>query len=64
MENNKEPKNNNENDNKNVNDDDINLLSGDNDIEVGIKPDFKQNDVKIQIHLCSLSFILNCFNKK
>lgn len=64
MENNKEPKNNNDNDNKNVNDDDINLLSGDNDIEVGIKPDVKQNDVKIQIHLCSLSVILNCFNKK
>lgn len=49
---------------KTINDDDINLLSGDNDIDVGIKPDVKQNDVKIQICSCSLSIILNCFNKK
>jgi hypothetical protein len=45
-------------------DDDINLLNGDNDVNVGITPDVKQNDVKIQLCSCSFSFIFHCFSKK
>jgi hypothetical protein len=41
------------------NDDDINVLSGDNKIDVGIKPDVKSNDVYLQ--LCSCSLVFNCF---
>ena len=40
-------------------DDDINVLSGDNKIDVGIKPDVKSNDVYLQ--LCSCSLVFNCF---
>jgi hypothetical protein len=41
------------------NNDDINVLSGDNKIDVGIKPDVKSNDVYLQ--LCSCSLVFNCF---
>jgi len=41
------------------NEDDINVLSGDNKIDVGIKPDVKSNDVYLQ--LCSCSLVFNCF---
>lgn len=50
-----------QNDNK---DDDVKLLNGDNDIDVGIKPDVKQNDTKIQICSCLLNITFSCFNKK
>jgi|APCry1669189034_1035192.scaffolds.fasta_scaffold04254_7 hypothetical protein len=42
-------------------DDEINVLSGDNKIDVGIKPDVKSNDVYLQ--LCSCSLVFNCFTK-
>lgn len=42
-------------------DDDINVLSGDNKIDVGIKPDVKSNDVYLQ--LCSCSLVFNCFTR-
>ena len=42
-------------------DDDINVLSGDNKIDVGIKPDVKSNDVYLQ--LCSCSMVFNCFTR-
>ena len=41
--------------------DDINVLSGDNKIDVGIKPDVKSNDVYLQ--LCSCSMVFNCFTR-
>jgi hypothetical protein len=44
---------------QNNHDDDINVLSGDNKIDVGIKPDVKSNDVYLQ--LCSCSLVFNCF---
>jgi hypothetical protein len=42
-------------------DDDVNVLSGDNKIDVGIKPDVKSNDVYLQ--LCSCSLVFNCFTR-
>jgi hypothetical protein len=46
---------------ENDEDDDINVLSGDNKIDVGIKPDVKSNDVYLQ--LCSCSMVFNCFTR-
>ena len=46
---------------ENDKDDDINVLSGDNKINVGIKPDVKSNDVYLQ--LCSCSMVSNCFTQ-
>ena len=46
---------------KNDEDDEINVLSGDNKIDVGIKPDVKSNDVYLQ--LCSCSMVFNCFTR-
>ena len=42
-------------------DDDINVLSGDNKVDVDIKPDVKSNDVYLQ--LCSCSIVFNCFTR-
>ena len=39
--------------------DDVNVLSGDNKVDVGIAPDVKSNDVYLQ--LCSCSMVFNCF---
>jgi hypothetical protein len=51
-------------DEKPVNDIDNNKLLSDAQVEVGIKPDVKSNDVKIQ--MCSLSFnvVFNCCAKQ
>jgi hypothetical protein len=51
---------NSENSDKN-NDDDVNVLSGDNKVDVDIKPDVKSNDVYLQ--LCSCSIVFNCFTR-
>jgi hypothetical protein len=52
----------NENNEDKINkDDDVNVLSGDNKIDVGIKPDVKSNDVYLQ--LCSCSMVFNCFTR-
>ena len=51
---------NSENSDKN-NDDDINVLSGDNKVDVDIKPDVKSNDLYLQ--LCSCSIVFNCFTR-
>ena len=40
-------------------DDDVNVLSGDNKVDVEIEPDVKGNYTYVQI--CSCSLILNCF---
>ena len=37
---------------------DVNVLSGDNKVDVDIEPDVKANDVNLQ--LCSFSLVLNC----
>lgn len=47
--------------NKKIEDDDINVLSGDNKVDVDIKPDVKSNDVYLQ--LCSCSIVFNCFTR-
>jgi len=44
-----------------IEDDDINVLSGDNKVDVDIKPDVKSNDVYLQ--LCSCSIVFNCFTR-
>uniref|UniRef100_A0A6C0DI61 Uncharacterized protein n=1 Tax=viral metagenome TaxID=1070528 RepID=A0A6C0DI61_9ZZZZ len=44
-------------------DDDVNLLSGDNKVDVEIEPDVKSNKVNIHIQFCSFSVFLNCFPK-
>jgi hypothetical protein len=42
-----------------INDDDVNVLSGDNEVNVGIRPDIR--DVRLQC--CSCSFVIN-YNSK
>jgi hypothetical protein len=61
LEKNTENKNNEDNQDKINKDDDVNVLSGDNKIDVGIKPDVKSNDVYLQ--LCSCSMVFNCFTR-
>lgn len=43
------------------NNDDVNVLSGDNKVDVDIKPDVKSNDLYLQ--LCSCSIVFNCFTR-
>ena len=40
---------------------DVNVLSGDNKVDVDIEPDVKSNDVYLQ--LCSCSVVFNCLTK-
>ncbi len=47
-----------------VNDNDNNKLLSDAQVDVGIKPDVKSNDVKIQICSCSFNFVFNCCGKQ
>ena len=42
-------------------DDNVNVLSGDNKVNVDIEPDVKSNDVYLQ--LCSCSLVFNCLTK-
>jgi hypothetical protein len=52
-------------DNKSVSkDDDINVLSGDNKVDVEIEPDVKSNKVYIQLCSCSCFLAFNCFSNK
>ena len=44
---------------KETNDNDNNVLSGDNKVDVDIEPDVKDNLTRIQV--CACTFILNCF---
>lgn len=44
------------------NDDDVNVLSGDNKIDVEIEPDVKANKVNMYVQLCSCSIIFHCFS--
>jgi hypothetical protein len=49
---------------KDVNDkeNDVNVLSGDNKVDVEIEPDVKSNNVYVQLCSCSLSLVFNCFS--
>ena len=40
---------------------DVNVLSGDNKVDVDIEPDVKSNDIYLQI--CSCSLVFNCLTK-
>ena len=40
-------------------DDDVNVLSGDNKVDVDITPDLQN----IRVQICSCSIIFNCFSK-
>ncbi len=42
--------------------DDVNLLSGDNKVDVEIEPDVKANKTNLYIQLCSCSMIFHCFS--
>jgi hypothetical protein len=59
-----------ENENKNKDkvqtDDDVNVLSGDNKVDVEIEPDVKGNKTNMYFQICSCSLIFHCFsnNKK
>lgn len=44
------------------NDDDVNVLSGDNKVDVEIEPDVKGNKVNMYFQLCSCSVIFHCFS--
>jgi hypothetical protein len=41
-------------------DDDVNVLSGDNKVDVDITPDLQN----IRVQICSCSIIFNCFSKQ
>jgi len=45
----------------NCDENDVNVLSGDNKVDVDIEPDVKSNDVYLQI--CSCSVVFNCLTK-
>ena len=47
-----------ETDKNDEDEDEVNVLSGDNKVDVDIEPDVKANDVYLQ--LCSCSFVVNC----
>ena len=43
-------------------DNDVNLLSGDNKVDVEIEPDVKGNKINMYVQLCSCSIIFHCFS--
>jgi hypothetical protein len=50
--------------NNNTNDttDDVNVLSGDNKVDVEIEPDVKANKINMYVQICSCSIIFHCFS--
>ena len=46
----------------NQQDNDVNLLSGDNKVDVEIEPDVKGNKINMYVQLCSCSIIFHCFS--
>jgi hypothetical protein len=50
--------------NNNTNDttDDVNVLSGDNKVDVEIEPDVKSNKINMYVQICSCSIIFHCFS--
>jgi hypothetical protein len=43
-------------------DNDVNVLSGDNKVDVEIEPDVKGNKTNMYFQLCSCSLIFHCFS--
>jgi hypothetical protein len=51
-----------ESNNNETKDDDVNVLSGDNKVDVEIEPDVKANKTYMYLQLCSCSIIFHCFS--
>jgi len=43
-------------------DNDVNVLSGDNKVDVEIEPDVKGNKINMYFQICSCSVIFHCFS--
>jgi len=43
-------------------DSDVNVLGGDNKVDVEIEPDVKSNKVNMYVQICSFSIIFHCFS--
>jgi hypothetical protein len=43
-------------------DNDVNVLSGDNKVDVEIEPDVKANKINMYVQFCSCSIIFHCFS--
>jgi hypothetical protein len=43
-------------------DNDVNVLSGDNKVDVEIEPDVKANKINMYFQICSCSLIFHCFS--
>ena len=41
---------------------DVNVLSGDNKVDVEIEPDVKANKINMYVQICSCSIIFHCFS--
>jgi hypothetical protein len=46
----------------NENENDVNVLSGDNKVDVEIEPDVKANKINMYVQICSCSVIFHCFS--
>ena len=46
----------------NENENDVNVLSGDNKVDVEIEPDVKANKINMYVQFCSCSIIFHCFS--
>jgi hypothetical protein len=44
------------------NENDVNVLSGDNKVDVEIEPDVKANKINMYLQICSCSIIFHCFS--
>ncbi len=44
------------------NENDVNVLSGDNKVDVEIEPDVKANKINMYVQICSCSVIFHCFS--
>jgi hypothetical protein len=48
--------------NEDETDNDVNVLSGDNKVDVEIEPDVKSNKINMYVQICSCSIIFHCFS--
>jgi hypothetical protein len=62
MQNNENVEKSNNNDNNDNEDNDVNVLSGDNKVDVEIEPDVKANKINMYVQICSCSIIFHCFS--
>ena len=52
----------NEDKNEDKTENDVNVLSGDNKVDVEIEPDVKANKINMYVQICSCSVIFHCFS--